>query len=350
MHPITRSIVVDPSSAHYYENKLFDISNSTLNRDGTLLPFHRLRVALQAQGISINTVDLLLQDKISAQSHDYYSLGMLTNIPALESRKDIVFKGFLIMEPPIVAPELYAALPELSRRFDNVYVHNTIGDGYSLIGVDQSKLRKLYWPQPNFGVIEPYWSNSDRLNRVVVINGNHKPKMHRAELYSKRIEAMVSLADLEVVDLYGRGWERWWSRNSLWMPYWLNRRKLISIYRGECSSKYEVLSKYLFCLCFENMEMPGYVTEKIFDCLYTGTIPLYYGASDIKLLIPPESYIDARNFSSWNSMWVAISKINSDQLVVMRNAGSKFLLGNEFLRYHNSLSRIITATAFTGLT
>lgn len=337
MQPITRAIVVDPSSVHYFENKLFDISNSTLNRDGTLLPFHRLRIALQAQGIPINTVDLLLQDKIRAQSHDYYSLGMLANIPALEARKDIVFKGFLIMEPPIVAPELYAALPELTRRFENVYVHNTVGDGYSLIGVDQSKLKKLYWPQPNVGVIEPYWSNLDRLNRVAVINGNHKPKMRSAELYSKRIEAMVALADLGVVDLYGRGWERWWSRNSLWMPYWLNRRKLLSIYRGECASKYEVLSQYRFCLCFENMEMTGYVTEKIFDCFYAGTIPLYWGSPDIEILIPPKAYINARNFSSWKNMWMSVSNITVDEANGMREVARDFLNSREFLTYYDSL-------------
>ena len=341
MQLITRSIVVDPSSAHYFENKLFDISDSTLNRDGTLLPFHRLRAALQAQGIAINTVDLLLQDKISAQSHDYYSLGMLDNIPALEGRKDIVFKGFLIMEPPIVAPELYAALPELTRQFENVYIHNTIDDGYSLTGVDQSKLRKLYWPQPNVGVIEPYWSNSDRSNRVVVINGSHKPKLRLAELYSKRIEAMVVLADLGVVDLYGRGWERWWSRNSLWIPYWLNRRKLMSIYRGECASKYEVLSQYRFCLCFENMEMTGYITEKIFDCFYAGTIPVYWGAPDIHKLIPPEAYIDARKFSSWGNLWAAVSNITAAEANIMREVAKDFLNSRKFLTYFDSLENII---------
>lgn len=41
--------------------------------------------------------------------------------------------------------------------------------------------------------------------------------------------------------------------------------------------------------------MTGYMTKKLFDCLYVGTIPLHLGAPDISSLIPPEAYIDCRN-------------------------------------------------------
>lgn len=341
MLPVTCSIVIDPSSEHYFANKLFDLSDLKLNRDDTLLPFHRLHSVLQDQDVAINTVDLLLQDKIKEEHNQYFSLGMLDNIPALKIRQDVEFKGFLIMEPPIVSPELYEALPDLTSLFEKVYVHNTIGDGYSLEGVDQSKLRKLYWPQPYLGVIEKYWFNTDRLNKIVVINGNHKPRTRAGELYSKRIKAMAELASLDAVDLYGRGWDRWWSRSSFWIPYWLNRRKLMSIYRGECPSKYEVLGKYRYCLCFENMEMTGYVTEKIFDCLYAGTIPLYWGAPDIDLLIPPGAYVDARKFSSWEDMWSVVSRMTEAEVNAMRTAGQKFLVSNNFLKYYDSLQDML---------
>lgn len=337
----TRSVVIDPSSEHYFANKLFDLSDQKLNRDDTLLPFHRVHSALQDQGVSINTVDLLLHGKIKAENNHYFSLGMLSNIPTLEIREDVELKGFLIMEPPIVDPELYKALPDLTAKFEAVYVHNTIGDGYSLEGVDQSKLRKLYWPQPYLGVIDKYWSNADRLNRIVVVNGNHKPKSRSRELYSKRIKAMAALASLDAVDLYGRGWERWWARSSLWMPYWLNRKKLMSIYRGECLSKLEILSHYRFCLCFENMELTGYLTEKLFDCLYAGAIPLYWGALDIELLIPSGAYIDARKFTSWEEMWAVVSGMSDEEVYAIREAGRNFLESNEFLRYYNSLQDIV---------
>ena len=43
------------------------------------------------------------------------------------------------------------------------------------------------------------------------------------------------------------------------------------------SSKYEIASKYIFYLAFENSLYPGYVTEKLFHAYRSGCIPLYWG-------------------------------------------------------------------------
>lgn len=338
-----RSVVIDPPSAHYLANKLFDLNDPALNRDGVLLLFQRMRAALQAQGDTVNTVDLLLNQQITGSKHVYFSLGMLSNLPTLLQRQDVVCKVFVIFEPPIVAPELYAALPELSRQFERVYIHNTVGEGYALVGVDVQKLRQLFWAQPYVGVLEPYWSNSTRQKRIVVINGNHKPKQRAGELYSKRIHAMADLARHDAVDLYGRGWQRWWSRTALWWPYWRHRHTLMRIYRGECASKYAVLSEYQFCLCFENMVMKSYITEKIFDCLYAGTIPLYWGAPDIAELIPPETFIDVRQFASWDALWAHIQALSPSQIQAMRAAGKAYLESPAFLRYYHAMTDIVNA-------
>jgi hypothetical protein len=71
-------------------------------------------------------------------------------------------------------------------------------------------------------------------------------------------------------------------------------------YRGECADKIETFSKYRYALCFENTYHPmwtrGYLTEKILDCMAGGTIPVYYGCSNIEELVPPDCFIDYRQF------------------------------------------------------
>jgi hypothetical protein len=338
--PLKR-IYVDPPSSAYYEDRLFDHSNSVLNRDDTLAPFIRLRTALDQQGVELHTADRLLPQTSQGEVCDYYSFGILDNFAQFASTENVNLKAFVIFEPPVVDPRLYNELPRLTAMFDRVYIHNTDGDGYSLEGVDQSKLCKLYWPQPHNGVLLEYWGQQDRQHRIVMINGNHKPMSFNGELYSKRIQVLAELANSGAIDLYGRGWERWWSRGSMWLPYWRHRKTLMSLYHGACESKYVVLSKYSFALCFENMYMKGYITEKIFDCLYAGAIPIYLGAKDISDLIPEEAYIDFRMFTSCDEMWRRISNMTVDDKNRMREAGRAYLDSREFSRHHDSLISVV---------
>lgn len=344
-----KTIFFDPSYAAYYQDRLFDTNNVNLNRDDTLLPFKRLRDALDQQGINVHTADYLLKNEYKSEVNEYFSLGLLGNYQQLIGLSDVRLKGFVIMEPPVVAPKLYRALPELTRHFEHVYVHNTVGDGYSLKGVDQSRLLVFYWPQPQDNVLEPYWSAGDRLKRIVVINGNHIPRSLRGQLYGRRIEVMARLAKFKTIDLYGRGWNQWWSHRSMWPPYWRHYKTLMSIYKGACESKYEVLSQYQFSLCFENMTMQGYVTEKIFDCLYAGTIPLYLGASNIEALIPPEVYVDCRKFASWEDMHHHVMGLSSEEIAHIRRAGRAFIEGQENIKYYKSLMGVVNGKIFNNI-
>lgn len=334
-------IFIDPPYQDYYSDGLFDLTNNALNRDDQLLPFHRLREYMASKGSSVHTADYLLKDgeKDPLQS-DYYSLGILSNFEYVLRERRARLAAFVIMEPPLVAPLIYKALPRLTSVFDRVYVHNTTGDGYSLAGVDVSKLYKFYWHIPYKNELESCWNNRERMKRVVVVNGSHNPGAKSRELYSLRIKAMAELSTLGVVDLYGVGWNKWWLRRSMWLPYWRNRRTLMSIYKGACKSKYEVLKDYDFCLCFENMVMDGYITEKIFDCLYAGTIPLYMGAPDICEYIPTEVFVDCRKYSSWIEMWNAVSSMPADQITHMREAGQAFLQSDMAKKYYHSIENI----------
>lgn len=336
-----KNVFIDPSYRVFYDDRLFDLSNPVLNRDGQLLPFYRLREHLSSRGIGVHTADyFFINSGLNTQECDYYSLGVLDNFERVLAEGRVRLVAFVVMEPPVVAPHLYNALPELTASFDLVYVHNINGDGYSLDGVDVSKLRRLYWPIPYNDALEPYWGNANRMKRIVVINGSHNPRGRKKELYSMRINAMVELSRVGVVDLYGVDWNKWWLRRARWLPYWKNRRTLMAIYKGKCASKFEVLQNYEYCLCFENMVMDGYITEKLFDCLYAGTIPLYLGAPDILNYVPDDVFVDCRKYSTWSEMWREVASYSPEKIRDMRNAGREFLKSDMARKFFNSIEYI----------
>ena len=245
------------------------------------------------------------------------------------------------MEPPVVANYLYKKLPEITKLFKNIYLHNIDGDGYSLQNVDKNKIKKFYWPIPYKNIIDKIWSNDSRSSNYVMINGNNKPTAFINELYSKRIEVLISLSKLSKVDLFGHGWKNWWSKRSWWYPYIKNYSRLIHLYRGYCNNKFEVLKNYNFCLCFENMEMKGYISEKIFDCFYAGTIPIYLGAKDINKYIPEETFIDFRRFENISDLNNFIKKMNKNEIMKFKKNSKDFILSNGAKKFYNSFDDIV---------
>ena len=59
-------------------------------------------------------------------------------------------------------------------------------------------------------------------------------------------------------------------------------------YRGYASSKFETLSQYRYNLAIENSIEDWYISEKIFDALLCGCMPIYYGSEKIFDLLPNE--------------------------------------------------------------
>jgi hypothetical protein len=53
-----------------------------------------------------------------------------------------------------------------------------------------------------------------------------------------------------------------------------------------------IFNKYKFVLCIENSYDDGYITEKIFNCLFAYTIPIYKGSKKIKNYIDENRFID----------------------------------------------------------
>eukprot|EP01112_Ceratiomyxa_fruticulosa_P010385 TRINITY_DN2748_c0_g1_i1.p1 TRINITY_DN2748_c0_g1~~TRINITY_DN2748_c0_g1_i1.p1 ORF type:complete len:392 (+),score=75.01 TRINITY_DN2748_c0_g1_i1:110-1177(+) len=62
--------------------------------------------------------------------------------------------------------------------------------------------------------------------------------------------------------------------------------------------KLGVLNQYKFYLAFENSNYVDYVSEKVYDALITGAVPVYMGAPNIEEFVPQNSVIKTTDFHS----------------------------------------------------
>jgi hypothetical protein len=80
------------------------------------------------------------------------------------------------------------------------------------------------------------------------------------------------------------------------------------------ASKLEALPKYRFCLAFENAIAPDYVTEKFYDPLLAGSVPVYLGAPNIAEFAPVEGcYINAADFAGPAELAAYLLQLNRDE-------------------------------------
>jgi hypothetical protein len=107
-----------------------------------------------------------------------------------------------------------------------------------------------------------------------------------------------------------------------------------SSYRGPVKNKWDVLPYYRFSLCYENVcDEAGYVTEKIFDCLRSGCVPIYWGASNIQEYVPPEVFIDRRQFKTDLILDEYISGIAESDYAQYQEAISDYLTSRQFKQF-----------------
>jgi hypothetical protein len=99
---------------------------------------------------------------------------------------------------------------------------------------------------------------------------------------------------------------------------------------GMAESKSETLSRYDFAICFENMTLDGWVTEMIFDCLFVGSIPVYWGAPDIEEWVPRDCFVDMRRFDGYGELRDYLHSLEPDDLERYREAGRNFLESDAF--------------------
>jgi hypothetical protein len=340
------ALYIEPSSHHFEGNRLFIVEDGRLNGDRINAPFAHLRDFLSSRGVMVQTADLM-PEKPDGTKKVYVSMGMLHNYRKYAKRPDVVLSAYFAMECPIVDPALFRALPDVRRYFKRLM---SWSDGESLepfVG-EVLPVHSFRWPQSFDTVHEAEWSRRDR-KFLVMINANKLPALYWKELYTERLRAIEFFSRTNDIDLYGIGWNEPSHRLGRSLLPWTIRRmqKYVlkqwekvrpdpllaaarKVYRGTSKSKAETLSQYTFALCFENMILKGWITEKIFDCFFAGTVPIYWGAPEITDYVPESCFIDKRRFQTYEELRAFLKSLSEKDIATYRENARDFLASEKF--------------------
>lgn len=210
------------------------------------------------------------------------------------------FRILYTYEPLVVWPRQF--LKSFWKPFDAVL---TWSEALAEQGGTFVRFPSLYYDFPfgaAHGVCRDVSISNDwkrRKKAIVQVAGN-KRSFICSELYSER-----------------RQIARWFGRNgTLNLDTYGIPPMPVPNYKGRAADKIQTLSQYRFALCLENDGHPiwsrGYVTEKIFDCFYAGTVPVYLGAADIEKHVPPGCFIDLRDFSALDDLDRFLADMNDE--------------------------------------
>jgi len=162
--------------------------------------------------------------------------------------------------------------------------------------VDNKKFIKFYLPIPDRQPIENPIPFADK--KMLVLINHDKISKIPDELNSERKKAAWFFGKklLDQFDLFGSKWNQPKNKIQKIFPFLV---KKYSNYRGHTVDKIATLSKYKFCICYENWSGgQGYITDKMFDCFQAKTVPIYWGAKNIEDYVDKRAFIDRRQFKN----------------------------------------------------
>jgi len=287
-------------------NNIFNLDHPG-NRDNCYYPFYCLKKFLADSGADLKTYDFLKKE--NPDEFELLFCDIPRDIDAIVKKYPTVRKVLLLWETEAVYPLNWNK--KKHQFFSTIFVWN---DDW----VDQKKYFKFHWPMP---ILDPCDVTADQKTRFCALISGHKLMSHPLELYSERLKTIrwFEQHHPEDFDLYGIGWDRRFFMPPLSV---LNRIGLLTrlcnpefpSYRGKVTLKRDVLRQYKFSFCYENIrDLPGYMTEKIFDSFFAGCVPVYWGASNIEKYVPEKAFIDRREFTSLEDLYRFMKNMTDDE-------------------------------------
>lgn len=291
-----------PWGEEFSHDQMFNVDDEVINRDHLMEPMKSLQDYFLQNGDELHTIDVY-EDINTVDYFLFFRLdwGKFQEIVKIGKEDRMVY---CTCEPPSVdirnTPRSYKYLKKLFPyilSWNDEWVDNiNIFKRNSAYQVYDSRAGALPFSEKKL---------------ITFISGN-KESSYPGELYTERKRAIEYFENNfpDEFDFYGTGWDK----------------EKHPCYCGSPKNKKEIFHKYKFAICYENISMSGYITEKIFDCLSSGIIPIYAGASNICQYVPRECFISADDFSSYAELAKYISDVGEDEYNQFLQAIDRFII------------------------
>lgn len=308
----------------FTESRMFE-SPSSENGEDDIYSFYYLASRLREMG---HEIEVIKDDRIEGfDALFFYDTPPLFSklYRKLFKRQDIPAYLF-INENPAVKPLNW--IKSIHRPFKKVFLWNKDW-------VDNKKY--FFWVhlfKPRY-IINPVPFEQKKLSCII----NHqKYSPHPSELFSERTRAVRWFEQHAPDDfeLWGDRWDRIYFRGIL-SPLNPKLRVLYRDYpnfmktnsfpswKGRAPEKYAVLREHRFCICMENANFPGYVTEKMYDAIYCGCVPVFKGCKEVYDFFPKEVFWNLDEFNGYCDLYERMKKFTAQDYLLFLESAKNFL-------------------------
>ena len=215
----------------------------------------------------------------------------------------------------LIATEPATLIP-LNADPRNEILFDEILSWYGDIGPHRHRCRPIYFAFPKEVPVSDFNDRSFCVLIASIYSRDNDPN----ELYSERANTVRWFAKYHPEGLVFYGRQNRYTDTDF------------SNYKGPVHEKLSVLSRYKFCICYENTKgYQDYISEKIFDAFFAGCIPVYWGAQEVEKYIPENCFIDRRRFASHEELYDFLSSITEAEYAEYQ-ANVRAFLQSDFAR------------------
>ncbi|MEO6035913.1 MAG: glycosyltransferase family 10 [Verrucomicrobiota bacterium] len=310
----------------YNRNRMFTDPSSPIGED-LGFPTYYLAQKLKELGHRVATIDTDDLEKFDAVVFLDYPTRLNPYFQKLR-RKNFRKMFLFLLESPAIRPDNWNR--DNHEPFKKVFTWNPSW-------ADGKKYFHFHLPNK---LPEPVVFSPSLAQKFCCTIASQKYGKHPNEIYTERVNAIrwFERNHPDEFDLLGIGWDRFFPkqfpvvnpvlallyRKFPRLPHW----KSFPSHRGPVQSKRATLRQYRFSLCYENSIFPGYLTEKIFDALFAGCVPVYLGDPEVEKSIPPEAFVNKKNFLTYEKLYDFLKNMAPAEYENYRQTIHKFVFSH----------------------